>query len=529
MVSVRLAALAVAAVALFAPLAAAAAAQGHLEAARLTLPGPASLAAEGIDYVWNAEGLPELTLRVDGLHVERIGTQTILAQGPAGPSAVVTSRALDAKADHGAATLSLILEEGVQVVALRALGASTLNLTDAAVRPVGSVLHATTGLVVNPDQCRPPRCLDATGVYEISSAESRGEASGEIILLLRGPTLRVDDGAGGADYASGVTETQNGALVTREDAWIVVTATGAQATLAGPSGTWYAGTPLLSTTAARFDGATGAIEVGAMQYRARDDMVRAAGELTIEMEPAEAAATYADDQSVLYGGAFAATLSGEISELNLRSAPVFVDSPGETAGLLAAILGGIAGIAYYWPRLAFAAASLYTRLKQPDILDNDVRNNIYDIIRRNPGISARAVHRESEQSWGTVVYHLRQLERHHLVMSRTLGRTRNYYESQGNYRGMEIQLACLQSDRALALARAILAQPGITQEQLAQTTGLPQPTTSYYVRKLKQASLIDEQREGRYAKYLPHADLARYLELTESAAPPTAPAAGANA
>lgn len=529
MVSVRLASIAVAAVALLAPLAAAAPAQGQLEAARLGLPAVAAMTSDGVVFSWNHEGLPELTLRVASLHVERIGTQTTLAQGPAGPGAVITSRGLDAKADHGASTLSLILGEGVQIVALRAAGPAGVNLTDAAVLPVASALHATTGLVVNPDQCIAPRCLDSTGVYELIPAHADGTLTGDLTLLLRGPTLHVDDGGTGADYASGVTETQNGALVTRDDAWVVVTAKDAMGTLAASGGAWYAEAPLIQAASVAFADATGGLEVGALEYRAHEDEVRATGRLTIEPRPVPAATSFRDDQGVLYGDAFTATVTGEVAEINLRATPVFTDSPAGAAGILAILAGAAAGLAYYWPRLAFAAAALYTRLKKPDILDNDVRSHIYDIIRQNPGISARAVHRESAQSWGTVVYHLRQLERHHLVVSRALGRTRNYYENHGKYKGMEVQLACLQSDRALALARAILAQPGITQEQLAVATGFPQPTTSYYVRKLKQAGLVEEQRDGRYAKYQPHADLARYVELSESPGSPAASAAGANA
>jgi predicted transcriptional regulator len=109
-------------------------------------------------------------------------------------------------------------------------------------------------------------------------------------------------------------------------------------------------------------------------------------------------------------------------------------------------------------------------------------------------------------------------------VSRALGRTRNYYENHGKYKGMEAQLACLQSDRARVLARAIVTQPGITQEQLAVAVSFPQPTTSYYVRKLKQAGLIEEQREGRYVRYVPVTDLPRFIQLSESSVTTGGPA-----
>lgn len=529
MVSVRLAALMVVAAALLAPLAAAAPTQGHLEAASIALPQGATLAADGIAYSFTGDQVPKLDLRADTLHVERIGTQVVYTQGPAGPAVVVTSRAIDTRADHGESSFYLSIGDGAQVVALRVTGPVTVALDDAALRPLASILHASPGPVLGPDQCRPPRCLGSTGVHEAAAPASQAELAGDLILLLRGPTLRVEGASGSVDYASGTTETRDGALVTQDDAWLIVTATGLRGTLESGPASWYSAAPRLEAPTAQFHDAKGALAVGALQYRANGDDVRATGALAITPDPVAEGASYGPEQGPLHAETLGATVAGDVASINLRAAPVFTDSPAEAAGILAILAAGAAGIAYYWPRLAFAAAAFYTRLKQPDILENDVRSNIYDIIRRNPGISARSVHRESGQSWGTVVYHLRQLERHHLVTSRTLGRTRNYYESQGKYRGMEVQLACLQSERALALARAILERPGITQEQLAEATGFPQPTTSYYVRKLKQAGLVEEQREGRYAKYLPHAELAKYVgHATVGTAAPLATVGDAN-
>jgi predicted transcriptional regulator len=280
--------------------------------------------------------------------------------------------------------------------------------------------------------------------------------------------------------------------------------------------------------------ATGNLRVGGRSYNAQGEAIEAAGALRLTLASLTRPTSLPDDDRVVYADGFHADVAGDVATINLHEAPVLSQAPAEAAGLAALGVAAAAAIAYYWPLLAFHAAALaaplYTRLRQPEILDNGVRNRIYDIICANPGISARAVHRESAQSWGTVVYHLRQLERHHLVVSRTLGRTRNYYENHGKYRGMEVQLACLQAPRALALARVVLEHPGVTQEELVAASGFPQPTTSYYVRKLRKAGLVDEAREGRYVRYVPAADLARFVETAESGLAVGAPhASGINA
>jgi DNA-binding transcriptional ArsR family regulator len=81
----------------------------------------------------------------------------------------------------------------------------------------------------------------------------------------------------------------------------------------------------------------------------------------------------------------------------------------------------------------------------------------------------------------------------------------------------------------LALARVILETPGATQEQLVEKSGFPQPTTSYYVRKLRKAGLLEEAREGRYVRYLPAADLARFVQTADPTPLGSPTPAGVNA
>lgn len=163
--------------------------------------------------------------------------------------------------------------------------------------------------------------------------------------------------------------------------------------------------------------------------------------------------------------------------------------------------------------LAFAGWALYTRLTSPVLLDNDVRADIYKIVCDAPGIGAREVHRRSGRSWGTVMYHLRQLEKHNLVKSKAFGRLRNYYENHGKWGGQETKLAALKGDRTIQLARAIVERPGIHQDGLVAATGLPQSTVSVRVKRLREAGLVDERREARFAAYFPTEDLVRLLEV----------------
>jgi DNA-binding transcriptional ArsR family regulator len=506
------------------PLAAAAPASGALDVVGdLRLAGPLTAVAPAGDLVWNASAAPQLTLQATGIHVERIGTSQTVAPTPLG-GVGVTSSAIDSTADVADGAIRFATGEGSQIVALHADGAVSLSASAADVRPVSSARLAQVMAGVNEisGSCSDPgtRCLATQGTYELGAPDAVGTVSGPMRLLVYGPDVRVVDASGQEQvFRSGPTSTTSGATVQYDNAWVVLTisrATGAFP--ASPARSAYLAEPTLAGAQATLAAASGHLSVGGTAYQAHAEAVEAQGALRLALAPV-APGDVGIVGKVVYAPGFHADVAGDVTHLNLHAAPVYEQPAARAIGLAAVGAALLGAAAYYWPLLSFRltamAAPLYTRLRQPEILDNDVRNRIYDIIRANPGISARAVHRESAQSWGTVVYHLRQLERHHLVVSRALGRTRNYYENHGKYRGMEVQLACLQAPRALALARVILAAPGATQEQLVERSGFPQPTTSYYVRKLRKAGLVDEAREGRYVRYLPAQDLERFVQTAD--------------
>ncbi|HVM46152.1 MAG TPA: winged helix-turn-helix transcriptional regulator [Candidatus Thermoplasmatota archaeon] len=516
----RLAVALAAALVLASPGALAAVASGELTAGAVALDAASRADTAGLDVLRVGDGVPEVALELRDVVVQRFGHARVVVGGPA--SASHTLQSIDERAEFASATLTLASGEGEQLVALRAAGPAVATLGASHLRGVGGALLAAAA-GSDGTSCAgaaiPDYCLDVFGVYELAGDARVELAGGEVILLLFGPTARLASGGATRDFASGPRSAEEAGPAARaESAWVVVRAREAAGVVDAGDARLFSPAPTIRTTGATFADAEGVVRMGARSYRASADDVTAHGQLVLAPGPVARAGDHGIDGETVYASSFTTRISGDVTSIDLNAAPVFLDTPAQKAGFFGLLALLAAGVVYAWQHIAFLAAALYTRLNKPDILDNDVRNRIYDIIRENPGISAREVHRRSEQSWGTVVYHLRQLERHHLVVSRALGRTRNYYENHGKYRGMEVQLACLQSDRALALARAIAATPGITQEALAQASGFPQPTTSYYVRKLKQAGLVEEQREGRYVRYVPHADLPRFIAISEQTA-----------
>lgn len=494
----------------------------------LDLPQPSAMTAAELSLLWKSPW-EAIVIEADAVEVIQWGTTELVVQGPLGPGSSASADTVDENARHDDARVTIAPLGDAPLLGIKNVGLATLDLAPAQVQPVRSarlVESAPADLV-----CDQRGCLRAIDQYAIQTAGVNGELTGTLRAILRGATASVESATGAATYESGETSRDESAATKRhDDLWVELRFTNARLLLADVTpALLVADVPSFNAPLVSAQNATGALDVGARTYRASEEALDARGTLRLVTLPFESSG-FDPREEVAYADAFSASISGDVAQINLQAIPIYEETPAQTAGALAILAAIAASAAYFWPLVQFHATAallpFYTRLSKPDILENEVRNHIFEIIRQNPGISARAIHRHSDQSWGTVVYHLRQLERHHVVVSRALGRTRNYYENHGKYRGMEAQLACLQSDRARALANLIVRSPGLTQELLVEQSGFPQPTTSYYVRKLKRAGLVDEAREGRYVRYLPKGDVARFIELAESAPqvpPPTAP------
>ncbi len=348
------------------------------------------------------------------------------------------------------------------------------------------------------------------------------EFDGDFNVYVRGATVHVGDQVFETKRTMATTAT---GLDEERRAYLVLRLAESEGVLtAAPDATLYANPTVVARHVAGV--ATGSFYDDARRIDIARDFILD-GEIVLAFDPPNptpASFTVrnefeADPPQTIYAPAMTARLGGSVTATSETSIPIaqpILATSSATATLVGS-LTLLGALAYFWPLLKFHATvlliPLYTRLREPEILDNEVRESIYAIITRNPGLSARAIHRESDHSWGTVVYHLRQLERHHLVTSRRLGRSRNFYENHGKYKGMEVELAALRSDKSALLARVIASDPGITQEGLTARAGLPQSTVSYYVRKLKEAELIEERRVGKYAAYYPARDIEGLLTL----------------
>lgn len=243
----------------------------------------------------------------------------------------------------------------------------------------------------------------------------------------------------------------------------------------------------------RFDGASGEITVRDETYAFEDTRVLVRGDVTITPRSHD-------------GNSAGYDVQGDVSYLKIGDR----SHDFEDESLVAIVIGlavGTAGLlAYAWPILKFGlfnllGAPLYTRIKRDEVLGHDVRQRIYDIVTDDPGVSISAIADRAEVGWGTAVYHLGVLEDNDLVVSMRDGRYKRYYRNGGRFKGKKEALAAIHNETTRDVVEAVIANPGITQTGLCDELGISAPLAHWHLDRLKEADVVEQERDGRYKRH----------------------------
>lgn len=155
--------------------------------------------------------------------------------------------------------------------------------------------------------------------------------------------------------------------------------------------------------------------------------------------------------------------------------------------------------------LALAGVALYSRIRANAALENGTRKAIFEAVCASPGLGVQAVSQRSGVSYSTTTYHLERLVAAGMIIMTPNGNKLRYYESGGAFTEAERRvLPILKNDESARLLEAILDAPGTYRAALAERLGVTATTINWHLRRLRDAGLVRETRQGRNA-YL-HAD-----------------------
>lgn len=157
--------------------------------------------------------------------------------------------------------------------------------------------------------------------------------------------------------------------------------------------------------------------------------------------------------------------------------------------------------------LALVAFALYSRLGRNDLLDHERRDEVFQLVRAQPGVSLTEVAQATGLGWGTTVYHLDRLERAGFVTSERAGGRRRYFPVGAVAKDARAPLCALQQDTTRSVASFVVERPGSTQAELAEALGMSASATSKQISKLESVGLVRREREWKTVRLHPEPQL----------------------
>jgi predicted transcriptional regulator len=141
-----------------------------------------------------------------------------------------------------------------------------------------------------------------------------------------------------------------------------------------------------------------------------------------------------------------------------------------------------------------------------NVLNTEVRKNLYEYIDEYPGSHLREIARELDLKPSNAAWHLRKLEQTNLIRSRNIGGKKVFYLVDGGVetRKEAIAEAILRNKNARDIMQYLQDNPGKHLLEIAHALDLNHHTVKWHIKKLYMAELIDgDTTNSAYPIYYP--------------------------
>lgn len=141
-----------------------------------------------------------------------------------------------------------------------------------------------------------------------------------------------------------------------------------------------------------------------------------------------------------------------------------------------------------------------------NVLNTEIRKNLYNYIDEYPGSHLREIARELDLKPSNAAWHLRKLEQTNLVRSRVIGGKKVYYLVEG---GVEARIeaiaeSILKNQNAREIMNYLVNNPGKHLLEIANSLKLNHHTVKWHISKMFMAELIDgDTSNSAYPVYYP--------------------------
>lgn len=146
------------------------------------------------------------------------------------------------------------------------------------------------------------------------------------------------------------------------------------------------------------------------------------------------------------------------------------------------------------------------RLTLDEVLENENRNKVIDLILNEPGIHFNELLRKSELAPGNLVWHLDILETYKVIGKKRIGNFIAYFPYYQKNPISNLDLKLSKSKLTLDILEMIEKEPGIWNSIITKRKKLDHKTIHYHIKKLIDLGLVIVKKEGRKKKIYPNLD-----------------------
>ncbi len=148
--------------------------------------------------------------------------------------------------------------------------------------------------------------------------------------------------------------------------------------------------------------------------------------------------------------------------------------------------------------LLLGPLTMYSRISRDETLENDTRRGIYNIVESTPGICIKDVADQADVSYSTASYHLDRLVKNDYLVKDQEGNKVLYYKNGGTFTKDERELVpILKNHECMQVFEHILENPWCYRAEAAEALGVSHTTVNWHLKRLTDAELVEEHREGR--------------------------------
>jgi len=141
-----------------------------------------------------------------------------------------------------------------------------------------------------------------------------------------------------------------------------------------------------------------------------------------------------------------------------------------------------------------------------NVLDTEIRKNLYEYIDEYPGSHLREIARELDLKPSNAAWHLRKLEQTNLVRSRAIGGKKVYYLVEGGIEAKQRAVAesILRNKNARDIMAYLSDHPGKHLLEIAHALTINHHVVKWHINKLYEAELIEgDTTNSAYPIYYP--------------------------